>query len=289
MLWKNYMWSNLEHEIQSADSTVVAIVDDCDREGKTAHCRPGLTLRDFLNLLQEPRYFSGCPESTVDVRRICLSNLTIPMIVIMFSTVTDFELPFLSAFIRSHLGSQALACARLEPDGSRPYIFELHIPHFVLRAHRGPPRDSRTMGNGKTIRSGEDVTFLKNGLRKKENGLSMMMYSTTTSILIVGQFSRRWNGYLFTDSYYEAQSGDDSDESVGSANEDTVLAWDDERDFEGGRGLPDPFTCGDTQADTPLPNSRDYFINAASIRTRRVLEEWSLLVCFVEEQSDKHV
>lgn len=122
------------------------------------------------------------------------------------------------------------------------------------------------------VRQDRDVSFLSsNGWTStKLDGYTpgtTVLYEAQTSCLVVGHHSTAWTAHMLTDSYFA-----DSEDT--EYNEDTVNSWEEQRQDD---GKPDPFTLGQTLADTPFLGARDYFITVLATRLKRVYHEWDLV------------
>lgn len=86
--------------------------------------------------------------------------------------------------------------------------------------------------------------------------------------MIAGSTHWDWTAYLFTDTYFDGEDGEN------------VLAY-----HETGHGMTeDPLTCGNHNADQPLWDPRQYFLDVLYYRLLEVLREWEKVVHKVEQR-----
>ncbi|KAH7029031.1 uncharacterized protein B0I36DRAFT_349977 [Microdochium trichocladiopsis] len=280
-------WDDYVKEIQDEEKKI-AIIDDCTMDGLSRECRPAISMAEMCDVLQEQRFRKDSPVPNADIRRMCHAltrsaryapDITFITSLCIADNASPLDKRVLAEFFQRHLTAEPVIDPRKLSDGDQAFAFEYHYPHLVLRRGRGLLEDNRTTPGNKPLRSLTDITFLRDVAEDTE-GLEMdYLYQATTSCLVIGHHSLRWTAYMFTDTYFSVH--DDT-----AMNEESMHLWSEERK-ESGR--PDPFTFGETQADTPLLNARDFWVNSAATRLRRVLQESSLAVSHICEKIDKHL
>ncbi|KXJ90148.1 hypothetical protein Micbo1qcDRAFT_164653, partial [Microdochium bolleyi] len=243
------------------DSRQVALLDEYDDSGSS------IWLSTALEASELAKNLGGNGRSNVEeaaIRRIYIPNLTPVIVRCLARAATPLECRVLPDFMEQHLEGTPVIEARILPDGYKTFCFEFHLPHLILRTDRIVRKDYRRL-SGRPLRHEFQIPCLDKG--NDMLGSFDIIYQAVTSCLIVGSFSKRWTGYMLTDSYFV-----NPDKTFG---EDCIEYWTEER---ADHAKPDPFTLGRSLSDCSFTNARDYFINTFSTRVERIMGEWRNLV-----------
>lgn len=155
-------------------------------------------------------------------------------------------------------------------------MFQLafHLPYYVWRSAQKASEDHRQDANATPLRQSRDISFLN----WKSSGTSSFLYEAQISCVVAGSDEWRWVAYCFVDTYFDATS---------EARETVQSYYDDSQGDEG--MLADPFTFGVKDANDPIQNPREYFLEVLRIRLNQVKCEWEQVVAKVQESIREYV
>jgi len=128
------------------------------------------------------------------------------------------------------------------------------------------------MGTGKIPRrQWTDLSFLNIQAPKSQGKRQYSMYEAQISLVICGPDEQHWDAYAFVDRYFDGEGLEEDDFSYDGLQEDPIAS-----DLEIDTNLPL------VDANLPIWNPREYFLNIVEIRMAQVLKEWEHLVRKVE-------
>jgi hypothetical protein len=123
-----------------------------------------------------------------------------------------------------------------------------------------------------------DLSFLQMPTSKYEPKQYFALRKSRFSLVLCGSDNQHWVGYAFGDSGLDEDKLEDLLEDVVS--------------YEGSNLYEDPIASVGARvvdAKRPISDPRVYYLVVFEIRIARVLEDWQILIRFMERGIDKHV
>ncbi|KEF62942.1 uncharacterized protein A1O9_00916 [Exophiala aquamarina CBS 119918] len=180
---------------------------------------------------EEPN--DGDDEPDAERRLIFITNIDPPMAKALIRTVSYHQAPSLHDALDKHLAAEAFIGVEFSLIGLSRFRLSFHLPFFSLRFR--DERDSRTHGNGESLRHTEDVSFLNWPSARPD--LLEFLHEGQISSVIAGPNNLCWEAYCFVDTYFDGEDGE------------SVLDYEQEANI--GERM-DPLTRGKLKVESPI-------------------------------------
>lgn len=147
----------------------------------------------------------------------------------------------------------------------------MDLPYNALRECTPLRHDQARRGDGRRLRSYEDISFLAANPAKPRKGY--YLYKVHFSGVVCGTHNSRWEAYGFGDTYF------DDEESIETFTFDPDTPE---------QLHQDPLRAG-LAADIPLMDPRHYFLDLLLVRSKRIKAEWRHLLDNMDELIEESV
>ncbi|EOA80921.1 hypothetical protein ACJQWK_09732 [Exserohilum turcicum] len=245
---------NLNVEIQTREDSTQANPASSSSASleprKYAQC---LSANELYSHLHEKRFDHANLKDT-DRRLIYIADPDPCDILALTATASEHQANALRDVLWQFLDRRTSIKARVEPMGYQVFQLDLHLPYYALRTT--PPEKFQRHEKHRTQSDWMDLSPLNDGVA---DGVKVI-HQAQFSLVICGTDNSRWVAYAFEAISFDPDRGDD-----------TVLPeW-----------RSDEISMGELDANNPLHDVREYFLNIFLIRAKHVYEETRELVRFI--------
>jgi hypothetical protein len=150
--------------------------------------------------------------------------------------------------------------------GFPTFRLEFHLAHLILREDSCDPKA------GTSKPTSNDLSFLKPG-NSSGSSSTYKIRQAHISVVLCGWGNTRWTGYAFANTGLDAQPALDHDEDEPNMD---YFAADRDDDY-----IKD--------ADRPIWDAREYWLQIVAIRCQLILKEWVYLVRTIQECTQQWV
>ncbi|KAH4071235.1 hypothetical protein HBI23_101520 [Parastagonospora nodorum] len=219
----------------------------CNRASRVLDC-PGLR-----QALRHERFgHDELPD--VDRRLIYISKLTPAFIIALAESAGTDEINALRDAVCKHVTLASAFRVFIPMIGFPTFRLEFHLAHLILREESCKPKA------GTSKPTSNDLSFLESG-NSSGSSPTYKIRQAHISVVLCGWGNTRWTGYAFANTGLDAQPALDHDED--EPNMDYFAA---DRDDDHVK-----------DADTPIWDAREYWLQIVAIRCRLILKEWVYL------------
>ncbi|PMD29322.1 hypothetical protein L207DRAFT_593560 [Hyaloscypha variabilis F] len=261
----------LQDGIGSAGLRRSAWLDQRSIAGQKRGDENPLTATQLYESRQIPRIGSeNAPDS--DRSLTYIKNLDAAYMLALTETAVSHEVPLLRDAIWKHYDRQTSLRVKVPNRGYKIFQLEFHLGYFQF--HSTPPNEVN-QGEAATCPLGwTDLSFLEEmdtlkAAAENRYGMSEVQFS----FVICGIHDRRWSAYAFDNT--ESADGDDLQDKI----------------FCGG-GHWDPIgsclSVDDVQAELPIWNPREYFLNVVARRLGLAADSWETLLRAIERRIKRY-
>jgi hypothetical protein len=161
----------------------------------------------------------------------------------------------------------------IQSQGFKIFIFNLHIPLYVLKKSKELLEDSRIGFCSKPLRRSCRLPFLS-GFESAPGSPDgdQCLYEAQISVTVTGINHRVWTAYGLFDTYHSSR---DRVETYLQTKTPT--------------GVPDPLTAGQLNAHNLIWKPREYFFKVFEIRINQVRREWRVILDKMVEDVEQYV